>query len=378
MAKLRPGPADTALALVFAALAALDIWVNDLPGPPEAKAVAAVLTTLPLAWRTRAPVATTVVTTGGLSLGIVLGLPAKDASLVASISPLLAVYSVGAHASVRATVVAVALALGQLGAAIAISGWPATEFALYAIAVAIALLVGRAARAMGFEVDVLEARAAVLERERDERAQAAVEAERARIARELHDVIGHSISVMGLQAGAVRRLLTPEQEREREALLSVERTGRDAVGEMRRLLGILRANGAEPELDAMPTVQRAGDLVAELRRAGLDVELHVEGDLDDLPPGRALAAFRILQEALTNVLKHAPGAHVEAVLRRTASDLEIEVVDGGGPRPAGPADGGGHGLVGMRERVALYGGTLEAGPDGAGFSVLARFPATGA
>ena len=378
MVKLRPGPADTALALVFASLAALDIWLNELPGPPGAKAVAAALTTLPLAWRTRAPVATAAVTTGGLSLGIVLGLPTKDVSLVAAVSPLLAVYSVGAHASVRGTVVAVALALGQFGAAMVISEWPAEEFALYALGIAIALLVGRAARAMGFEVDVLEARAAVLERERDERAQAAVEAERARIARELHDVIGHSISVMGLQAGAVRRLLTPEQEREREALLSVERTGRDAVGEMRRLLGILRANGAEPELDAMPTVQRAGDLVAELRRAGLDVSLQVEGDLDDLPPGRGLAAFRILQEALTNVLKHAPGAHVEAVLRRTASELEIAVVDSGGTRPAEPGDGGGHGLVGIRERVALYGGTLEAGPDGAGFSVLARFPATGA
>ena len=378
MAKLRPVTADLVLALVLAALAVLDIWINDVPGPPEANAVSAVLTTLPLAWRTRAPVATAVVATGGLSLGILLGLPPKDASLVALVSPLLAAYSVGAHASVRGTVVAIALALGELGAAVAISGWPFGEFALFATGMAIALLVGRAVRAMGFEVDVLEARAAELERERDLRAQAAVEAERARIARELHDVIGHSISVMGLQAGAVRRLLTPEQEREREALLSVERTGRDAVGEMRRLLGILRANGAEPELDAMPTVQRAGDLVAELRRAGLDVELRVDGELDDLPPGRALAAFRILQEALTNVLKHAPGAHVEAVLRRTAAELEIEVVDSGGDRPVEPGDGGGHGLVGMQERVALYGGTLEAGPAGGGFAVLARFPATGA
>jgi signal transduction histidine kinase len=374
MAKLRPGLADTVLAVVFAALAGLDIWVNQLPGPVEAKVVAAVLTTLPLAWRTRAPVAITAVTTGGLALGIALGLPPKDVSLVAAVSPLLAVYSVGAHSSVRATVVAAALALGQLGVASAISDWPAEELLLYAIAVGVALLVGRAVRAMGFEVDVLEARAADLERD----AQAALEAERARIARELHDVIGHSISVMGVQAGAVRRLLTPEQEREREALLVVERTGRDAVGEMRRLLGILRENGTEPELEAMPTVQRAGDLVADLRRAGLDVELRVEGELGDLPPGRALAAFRILQEALTNVLKHAPGAHVDAVLRRTGSELEIEVVDSGGTRPAAPGDGGGHGLVGMRERVALYGGTLDAGPDGAGFAVLARFPATGA
>jgi signal transduction histidine kinase len=339
----------------------------------EAKVVAAVLTTLPLAWRTRAPVAITAVTTGGLALGIALGLPPQEVSLVAAVSPLLAVYSVGAHSSVRATVAAAALAISQLGVASAISEWPAEEVAFYAIAIGVALLVGRAVRAMGFEADVLEARAADLERE----AQAALEAERARIARELHDVIGHSISVMGVQAGAVRRLLTPEQEREREALLAVERTGRDAVGEMRRLLGILRENGTEPELEAMPTVQRAGDLVADLRRAGLDVELHVEGELGDLPPGRALAAFRILQEALTNVLKHAPGAHVEAVLRRTGSELEIEVVDSGGTHPAESA-GGGHGLVGMRERVALYGGTLEAGPDGAGFAVHARFPATGA
>jgi signal transduction histidine kinase len=377
MAKLRPTLADTVLALVFAILAPLDIWLNDVPGPPEASAVSCVLTTLPLAWRTRAPVATAVVTTAGLSLGILLGLPPKETSLVSLVSPLLAVYSVGAHASLRGTVVALALALGQLGAAIAIEDWPAGEFALMATGIVVALLVGRAVRAMGFEVDVLEARAAELERERDRQAQAAVEAERARIARELHDVIGHSISVMGLQAGAVRRRLTPEQEREREALLAVERTGRDAVGEMRRLLGILRANGSEPELDAMPTVQRAGDLVADMRRAGLDVALRVEGDLDDLPPGRALAAFRILQEALTNALKHAPGARVEAVLRRTASELEIEVVDSGGTRPAEPVTGGGHGLVGMRERVALYGGTLEAGPDGGGFAILARFPATG-
>ena len=335
MAKLRPGPADTALALAFAFLATLDMWLNELPGPAAARVVAALLTTLPLAWRTRAPVATAAVTSGGLALAILLGLPRVDPSLVVIVSPLTAVYSVGAHASVRQTVVAVVLTVGPLGVAMAVADWTGAELGMFVLGVAVALLVGRAVRAMGFEVDVLEARAAELERE----AQVALEAERARIARELHDVIGHSISVMGVQAGAVRRRLTPDQEREREALLAVERTGRDAVGEMQRLLGILRANGAEPELDAIPTVQRAGDLVADLRRAGLDVELRVDGELDDLPPGRALAAFRILQEALTNVLKHAPGAHVEAELRRTGSQLEIEVVDSGGTRPAGPAGG---------------------------------------
>ena len=241
-----------------------------------------------------------------------------------------------------------------------------------------ALAVGRAVRVMGFETDVLEARTSQLERERDEKAQAAVAEERARIARELHDVIGHSISVMGVQAGAVRRLLAPEQAREREALLAVERVGRDAVEEMHRLLGFLRSNGERVTPGTPLTLQRVDDLVAEMRRAGLEVDLHVDGQLDDLSAGRALAAFRILQEALTNVLRHAPGARVSASLRRTAAELQIEVADDGGAGPGTRSEGGGHGLVGMRERAALYGGTLEAGPRAdRGFMVVARLPAGG-
>jgi signal transduction histidine kinase len=377
MVNLRPVPADVVIALVFAVLAPLEIWVDDVSGPPEAKLAYSLLCTLPLAWRTVAPVAATMVTTGGLALAIALGMPADEGSFVAVVAPLVAVYSVGAHASVRATVIAVGFVMTAMAAGLAIGNDPVGELAIYGLAVAIALLVGRAVRAMGFEVDVLEARADELERERDLRTQAAVAAERSRIARELHDVIGHSISVMGVQAGAVRRRLTPEQEREREVLLAVEKTGRDAVGEMQRLLGILRSNGAEPPLDAIPTVQRVDDLVADLRRAGLEVGLRVEGDLDDLPPGRGVAAFRILQEALTNALKHAPGARVEALLRRAGPELVIEVVDTGGARAAERSDGGGHGIVGMRERVALYGGSLDAGPEGSGFAVRARIPVTG-
>jgi signal transduction histidine kinase len=377
MVNLRPVPADVVIALVFAVLAPLEIWVDDVSGPPEAKLAYSLLCTLPLAWRTVAPVAATMVTTGGLALAIALGMPADEGSFVAVVAPLVAVYSVGAHASARATVIAVGFVMTAMAAGLAIGNDPVGELAIYGLAVAIALLVGRAVRAMGFEVDVLEARADELERERDLRTQAAVAAERSRIARELHDVIGHSISVMGVQAGAVRRRLTPEQEREREVLLAVEKTGRDAVGEMQRLLGILRSNGAEPPLDAIPTVQRVDDLVADLRRAGLEVGLRVEGDLDDLPPGRGVAAFRILQEALTNALKHAPGARVEALLRRAGPELVIEVVDTGGARAAERSDGGGHGIVGMRERVALYGGSLDAGPEGSGFAVRARIPVTG-
>jgi signal transduction histidine kinase len=204
-----------------------------------------------------------------------------------------------------------------------------------------------------------------------ERARDAVAGERARVARELHDVIGHSISVMGIQAGAVRRVLPDELERERDTLLAVERAGRDAIADMQRLLGFLRSDG-EATAEALPTLERVGDLVADLRRGGLDVELDTQGDLATLAPGTALAAFRIVQEALTNVVKHAPASRVRVAIARTPGDLEIRVANEGAA--AGVAEGG-RGLLGMRERVALYGGTLEAGPSPAGaFTVVAHLP----
>jgi signal transduction histidine kinase len=183
---------------------------------------------------------------------------------------------------------------------------------------------------------------------------------------------------MGVQAGAVRRRLQPGQDPEREALLAVERTGRDAVAEMRRLLGFLRSADSDSSTAALPTLRRLDDLAAEMRRAGLEVELRVEGDLDGATPGRELAAFRIVQEALTNVLKHSPGARVEVVLTSTAAALEIEVRDDGAGRVPARENGAGHGLVGMRERVGMYGGRLDAGPrDDGGFEVRATLPAGG-
>jgi signal transduction histidine kinase len=187
-------------------------------------------------------------------------------------------------------------------------------------------------------------------------------------------VIGHSISVMGVQAGAVRRVLPPELEREREALLGVERVGRDAVTEMRRLLGFLRPAEGLDDSAPTPTLERLDDLVAEMRRAGLAVDLVVEGELGDLSAGRTLTAFRILQEALTNTLKHAPGSHVEAMLRRSPEELVIEVRDDGANGATASSEGG-YGLLGMRERLALYGGTLEAGPQPErGYAIVARLP----
>jgi signal transduction histidine kinase len=375
---LRPSAIDAALALLFAIAAQLEVWAGAMPGPAGAKLTLAVLTTVPLAWRTVAPVATVVVTTGGYALAVILGVPA-DEPLVPLLAPFVAIYSLGAHGSARGIVAGGGAALVAYSVAYAVgTGAEASGLVLTAAGVLGSLAVGRAVRVLGFETDMLEARTSQLERERDEQAQAAVAEERARIARELHDVIGHSISVMGVQAGAVRRLLAPEQAREREALLAVERVGRDAVEEMHRLLGFLRSNGERVTPGTPLTLQRVEDLVTEMRRAGLEVVLHVDGQLDDLSAGRALAAFRILQEALTNVLRHAPGARVSASLRRTAAELQIEIADNGGVGPGTRSEGGGQGLVGMRERAALYGGTLEAGPrSDRGFMVVARLPAGG-
>jgi signal transduction histidine kinase len=217
-------------------------------------------------------------------------------------------------------------------------------------------------------------RAARAERDRATEAQRAVAEERQRIARELHDVVAHSVSVMTVQAGAVRRLLTPEQERERQALLSVEETGRTALAEMRRLLGMLRGANETPALAPLPGMSTLGALVEQIRDAGLPVEYRVEGEPVELPPGIDLSAYRIVQEALTNALRHAGPARARVSVRYRPSRLELEIENDG----RAVANGAGEGLVGMEQRVALFGGQLTAGPRvGAdGYRVKATLPLT--
>jgi signal transduction histidine kinase len=376
MTRARPGLVEVSAAALLFAGALLELLLSDVSSPAGASVVAVAVTTVPLAWRSAFPVTTVAVTTGGLVVAVLLGFPAGDL-IVPYLAPLVALYSVGLHSARREMLVAAAVALGAFAVVVAASPSEQTsEFGYIAAGIIAALAVGLAVRHMGFESDTLAARAAQLERSQDEATRAAIVAERARIARELHDVIGHSISVMGVQAGAVRRVLSPEQERERKALLAVERVGRDAVTEMRRLLGFLRpVEGMDGGSEPTPTLARVDDLVSEMRRAGLDVELVVEGDLGGLSAGRALTAFRILQEALTNALRHAPGSHVAAVLRRTQDELVIAVRDDGANGSRAGSPGGGYGLVGMRERVTLYGGTLEAGPRrDRGYAVVAHLP----
>jgi signal transduction histidine kinase len=201
----------------------------------------------------------------------------------------------------------------------------------------------------------------------------AVAEERARIARELHDVVAHAVSVMVLQAGAVRHKLPDALVDEADALQGVEQTGRTALSEMRRLLGAMRREGDGVELGPQPSLDHIDSLLAGVERAGLPVRLHIEGERVRVPRSIDLSAYRIVQEGLTNALKHANASHADVTVRYAADEIGIEIRDDGDGGSAG--DGLGHGLVGVRERVKIYGGEMTAGKAAEGGFVLhARLP----
>lgn len=235
---------------------------------------------------------------------------------------------------------------------------------------AIAWCTGLLARRPVRQARSAEERALRFEHEQQEAARRAVAEERRRIARELHDIIAHSMSVMTMQTGAVRRLLLPEQQREREVLLSVEQTGRDAMSEMRRLVGLLKAEEAAA-YSPQPGLRSLDTLIATVREAGLPVDVAVEGTQQELPPGVDLTAFRVVQESLTNAIKHADPTHAWVRVRWEPDEVRIEVGNDGRSRHGGPHTGYGH--AGMRERLGLYGGRLESGPGAAGGYVVRAY-----
>jgi signal transduction histidine kinase len=234
---------------------------------------------------------------------------------------------------------------------------------------------GFALRERAARAEAAEQRALHAEQERESAARLAVAEERARIARELHDIVAHAVSVMVLQVGAVRHKLPAEQQEDRTALEAVERAGRGALAEMRRLLGAMCNDGDDAELAPQPGLDRLNALVEEVARAGLPVQLEIDGDPLPLPRGIDISAYRIVQEGLTNALKHAHASHAEVALRYAPDELRIEVCDDGAGAAA--SDSHGYGLVGVRERVKLYGGEMTAGADsGGGFVLRTRLPLT--
>jgi signal transduction histidine kinase len=358
---------EPALALVMTAGVELELVAHGLLDTP-AQGIAAAFVAAPLAVRFRWPLATLAAVSCGWIAATALGIHSGD-PILPVVCAVLAIYAVGSRSEGWRFWAGGALAVAGMTTQLLVRESPGPDLALAVVLPAASLLIGRALGVLQFEADVLE-------RERDERIAAALAAERGRIARELHDVIGHSISVMGVQAGAVRRRLGEDQELERDALLAVERVGRQAVGEMRRLIGLLRP-GPDAISSPSPSLRRVEQLVAETRDAGLSVDLRVEGSRDELPAGVDLAGYRIVQEALTNALKHAPRSRVSVEIRYACRELVVEVRDDGGGAAAPTADNGhvGHGLIGMRERVSLYGGSLATGAaPGGGFRVRARIP----
>lgn len=386
LAWLRRGPAglipDALLALAITVFAQLDI-VFDLDnstryGPMPPLVVSTLVATLVLALRRLAPLATAVIVAVAIA-GPMLAAPLTFTLWGGFLALLIATYSVARHSErvpawlgVAATATAVVVVMLRNPDAGTVGNIP-----LAVVPFVIVFAAGRVLRGRARSQSDDRVRAQRMEAEREEAIGAALAEERSRIARELHDIVAHCVSVMVVQAGAAEELLDRDPAKARAPLRSVQETGRQAVGELGRMLGLLRRQGAGHALQPQPGTADLAELVDHMAGIGLPVEFTVQGPAQPLAPGVDLTIYRVVQEALTNALKHAAPTMAQVVLHYDEQSVRVSVVNTG--RAGGPAGSPpnrvGHGLLGMRERVALCGGTLAAGraSDG-GFAVTASLP----
>ncbi len=382
LARFRPNPTviDLTVALVACVVAELEMALgSNIEGPMWVNAVAAAGVTLPVALRRRWPVGVAIALVAVVASQEALNGDITENSVVPLLTAPMAAYGVAAYCDRRRAVVGLAAMVVLIWSDVLFSSMRDTSSFLFAaLLVAGPWLVGRIVAARGELAAALRDKADRLEREQEEQAELAVAGERARIARELHDVVAHNVSVMVVQAAAARRMIDRDPAKAAEALGSVEQTGREALKEMRRMVGMLGKDDEEGlALAPQPSVEELDWLVERAREAGLDVDLTIEGKKKRLESSVDLSAFRIVQEALQNTLKHAGPARAHVKLSYGDNDVVVEVRDDG--RGAGPQQHNGtatgHGLVGMRERVAMLGGEIEAGyrKDG-GFGVHAKLP----
>ncbi|HEX6619886.1 MAG TPA: histidine kinase [Solirubrobacteraceae bacterium] len=373
---LDPERVLAALALAFAVAQLTEAALSHHAGVRAVTLVFALLTPVPLTFAWRAPLASLLTVDLLFLLQAALGGRLLDTSEVAVFLCVVGIFLVGLRAPTRDLVVAGVAAVGLLTATSVLEGVSGDMASgilwVTIVPVGIPALAGRVLRSRNALNRRLDEQAREIECNRAEREAAAVLGERTRIARELHDVVAHDVSVMLVQAAAAKRTVPADPERARAAIAAVEDTGREALGELRRLLGVLRRGDEELALAPQPSLHRIGTLVQRMRATGLPVELEVAGDPVHLPPGVDAAAFRIVQEALVNIVRHA--AATRASVRVDYEPQAVELVvsdDGAGDGPIRD----GRGLVNLRERVALYGGELRAGRRRPrGFELRARLP----
>lgn len=380
---LRVPTGDLLIAGGTAALTTADTLSGDHnDGPVAVYLLTGLLQTLPLAWRRRSPLGVLGFVLAVTTMEALFVVPAEGAGVFFGI--MISVYTAAANRPLRTAIVALALPVPVFAfIRWRVTGNPFDDLQFGTALMAGFWIAGRVVWSRGCLVDQLAAQSEELRHGREAESRAAAAAERATIARDLHDVIAHSISVMVVQAEAGEALVD-DRSRAVDALHAVQRTGRSALADLRLLLGVLRedADGADDtpggSLSPSPRLRDADTLLSQVRAAGVDVNLTVEGEARDLPASVDLAAYRVLQEALTNIIRHVGPTHAEATLRFSTDDLLIEVVDNGnGQQPAARTlseEGAGRGLLGMRERVGAFGGDLQAGPNGKGFRVRARIP----
>ncbi|MBB2741436.1 histidine kinase [Microbispora sp. NBRC 16548] len=378
--RVRGRPADAALALALVVVGQVEVRYGSVgylgSAPYAVSAVLAALIPLPLIWRRRAPLTVLVL------VGLAMALPTLvvDRSIPFWGGPMtldVAVYSASRHAAPprdRWALLVPAVTVGLVATALPVFR-SLNEVAFSTGVFGVGWAGGQVMRSWQRRHELLGDDLLTLAESAALREQAAAAAERARIARELHDVVAHSVSVMVVQAGSARLRLRRDPAAAEEALRVVEESGREALGELRQLLGVLRADDEATAVDPQPGLAGIDDLLAQLRASGLDVLLEVHGVRRDLPPGLDLSAYRIVQEALTNALKHAGPTTATVRIGYGQGRLDLQVCNADGRRPVLARAGAGHGLVGMRERVALFGGRLEAGPRaGGGYLVRATLP----
>jgi signal transduction histidine kinase len=377
---------DTALAATVAAgtVPQLVWWARNRPGRFSEVLAFSVLLVAPLIWRRRLPLSTfAFIAVVALAQWIVnVELTVNVPMFDADVALLIYLYTVANRYPVRVGVLAAAVV--EAGAVMAAIGWPLTHrwietFLLLSGPVVASLLLGVTVRHRRNSLSVLTERAEQLERERDQQARIAAAAERTRIAREMHDVVAHSLSVMVTLSKGAALKQAAEPERANLAMRQVAATGHQALDEMRRLLGVLRTEDAPQSRQPLPGVAQIDGLIDHVRATGLAAELTVTGTPAATPPGAGLTVYRIVQEALTNTLKHAADpSRVSVEIAYRPDSVTIDVHDDGGCRQVRPeASAAGHGLTGMRERAAVYGGAVSAGPGPAGgWHLHARLPMT--